>query len=98
MTDTLYPIHGKETVMADTERPRRGRPRPDDSIKRDKRIRALLDSQGPMTRNDIADTLAISRSLAYLALDRLRADKLVKRCLRADGTSVWTTKVTEPCP
>lgn len=84
--------------MADNERPRRGRPRPEDAIKRDRQIKALLDSEGPMTRNAIAETLNISTSLAYLALDRLRGDKVVKRCLRADGSSVWTTAVTEPCP
>jgi predicted ArsR family transcriptional regulator len=75
--------------MADMERPRRGRPRPEESIERDLRIRTLLINEGPKTRNEIADSLGMSKSLAYLALSRLRESGKVKRCLKADGTSVW---------
>jgi predicted ArsR family transcriptional regulator len=84
--------------MTDNESPRRGRPRPADAIERDSRIRALLTESGPQTRNQIASALGISNSLVYLALDRLRRSGEVRRCLREDGTSVWSTKTGEPCP
>lgn len=83
--------------MQDTERPRRGRPRPADAIERDESIRTLLVTYGPKTRNEIADELGITRSLAYSALDRLRRQGEVKRCLQADGNSVWSAQIQEPC-
>lgn len=84
--------------MTDTDRPRRGRPRPADSIERDDRILGFLTEAGPQTRNQIAEMLGVSRSLTYLALDRLRQQGTVKRCLRGDGSSVWSADVKEPCP
>jgi len=79
------------------DRPRRGRPRPQDSIDRDRKILELLTEQGPQTRNDVSDSLRISRSLAYLALARLRGKGQIKCCLR-DGVVVWSTEVENPCP
>jgi predicted ArsR family transcriptional regulator len=84
--------------MPDTDRPRRGRPRPEDAIERDDRIRELLTEYGPQTRNDIADALGITHSLTYLALSRLRDQGGVKRCLQDDGSSVWSVDVSDPCP
>lgn len=84
--------------MTDTDKPRRGRPRPDDAIERDDSIRMLLRTMGPQTRNAVSDALGISRSLAYLALDRLRKSGEVKRCLQKDGNSVWSLDVDGPCP
>lgn len=84
--------------MTEREKAPRGRPRPADAIERDDKILKLLSEQGPQTRNAIADHLGISFSLTYLALDRLRRSRHVKRCLQADGSSVWSTAVDESCP
>jgi DNA-binding IclR family transcriptional regulator len=85
--------------MTTAEEPRRrGRPRPDDSIARDAKILALLDQQGPSTRNEISSRLGVSTSLTYLALSRLRDQGQVKRCLQDDGSSVWSAGVGSPCP
>lgn len=84
--------------MDTDDKPRRGRPRPEDTIKRDQKIVDLLAEDGPLTRNTISDRLGISHTLAYLALDRLRKNNRVKRCLQQDGSSVWSTEVEAPCP
>ncbi len=84
--------------MTDNDKPRRGRPRPAEAIERDERIRGLLDDQGPQTRNQIAEKLTITHSLTYLALDRLRKQGVVKRCLLPDGSTVWSTDTESPCP
>lgn len=84
--------------MVTDEKPRRGRPRPVDSIARDGMILHLLKERGPQTRNEIAAGLELSTSLTYLALTRLRGQGAVKRCLQADGSSVWSTATEEPCP
>jgi DNA-binding IclR family transcriptional regulator len=84
--------------MPDTEeKAPRGRPRPSDTINRDHQILRLLTADGPATRNEISSRLAVSTSLTYLALTRLRDRKLVKRCLQGDGSSVWSAAVEEPC-
>jgi predicted ArsR family transcriptional regulator len=84
--------------MASTDRPRRGRPRPAEAIERDERIKTLLTEEGPQTRNRIAEVLGTTYSLTYLALDRLRQQGAVKRCLLSDGSSVWSTDTESPCP
>jgi ribosomal protein S25 len=78
---------------------KRGRPRPKDVIVRDAGVRKLLEKDGPMTRNQVAERTGLSPSLAYLALTRLKETGQVKRCLDDDsGESVWTTKTDVPCP
>lgn len=84
--------------MADNDKPRRGRPRPAEAIERDSLILGLLREHGPHTRNQVSDKLGITHSLTYLALDRLRKQGEVKRCLLPDGSTVWSTDVSEPCP
>lgn len=77
--------------------PRRGRPRPEETLKRDGQVLRLLERGGPLTRNDLAEALGISPQLVYLALSRLAKNGRVKRCL-VDNESVWTDKVDQPCP
>lgn len=82
-----------------TTRPR-GRPRPKETIERDRRILEHLRANGPMTRNALADALGEERSKTWLALDRLRRDNRVRLCTSAASGSdmLWTTEVTQPCP
>lgn len=77
--------------------PRRGRPRPPETLERDGQVLQLLERMGPLTRNDLAEALGIAPQLAYLALSRLAREGKVKRCL-VDNESVWTDKVDQPCP
>ena len=82
-----------------TKRPR-GRPRPRENVERDDQIEQILQRQGPMTRNALADQMELSHSLTYLALVRLRNQRRVRRCT-PEGTGmddVWTTEVEAPCP
>lgn len=84
--------------MTEKEKAPRGRPRPQDTISRDDKILKLLSESGPKTRNDVSEALDISHSLTYLSLDRLRRNGHVRRCLQDDGSSVWSTATSEPCP
>lgn len=95
-----YSRKSKDTTLwAVQERKRkRGRPRPTENIERDNRIEKILQEKGPMTRNDLADLIRLSYSLTYLALDRLRKQGRVRRCLQDRGLTVWTTEVETPCP
>lgn len=83
--------------MSTPEPTRRGRPRTEDAVARDEQIYNALLSSGPYTRNELADRLALSKSLTYLALKRLQKAGRVKRCLTENGDSVWTVEVDSPC-
>lgn len=50
---------------------RRGRPRPQEVMQRDERVRELLAS-GPKTRNELATALSVDPNTAYLSIFRLR--------------------------
>lgn len=80
------------------DRPRRGRPRPQENIERDEVIFALLKDKGPLARNDVSEQTGLTVSLTYLALDRLRRARRVRRCLKKDGGSVWSVEADNPCP
>lgn len=77
---------------------RKGRPRSPETIERDQQILAILNREGPLTRNDLATRLGISRSLTSIAINRLKDSGHVRRCVGDDGSNVWTTAVEEPCP
>lgn len=73
--------------------------RPPAVAARDESVFTLLKEQGSMTRNQIADTLNLSRSLIYLSLDRLRTSGRAKRCFsEANSYTLWSVEVEEPCP
>jgi DNA-binding IclR family transcriptional regulator len=73
--------------------------RPKPVTDRDKRVLKLLQKQGAMTRNDIAEQLKLSRSLTYLSLDRLRTAGQAKRCFSEESKyTLWTAEVDVPCP
>lgn len=85
--------------MSVTEQKRpRGRPRPPETINRDRRILAYLRQEGPQTRNALAEALGEEKSKVWLALDRLRRDGQVQLCDGAGTDPVWTTEVGAPCP
>jgi DNA-binding Lrp family transcriptional regulator len=84
--------------MDETKPKRRGRPRSQETINRDKAILDLLRSDGPLKRREIADRLSINWSMTYLALERLRNDGKVKPCGGSSRAMVWTLEVDERCP
>lgn len=82
--------------MSTTTAPRRGRPRPPAVIARDEEIHQLL-TAGPRSRNQIAEETGLEKSIAYLALDRLRRAGRIRQCLQ-DSVIVWTINDGTPCP
>lgn len=85
--------------MPEIKRPR-GRPRPQATIERDAAVLAhLRQNEGPLSRNQIAENLGLSKSVAYLSLSRLRAAGQVRTCADTAGSStVWSSEVAAPCP
>ncbi len=80
---------------------RRGRPRPDETIRRDERVLSILRT-GALSRNRLRDKLnetdeTVSASQVWLSLDRLRREGKVKLC-QGIGERVWSCDVDEPCP
>jgi predicted ArsR family transcriptional regulator len=85
--------------MSTENRRPRGRPRPQETIDRDQAILAYLTEHGPTTRNAVAEALGLSKTVAYLSLDRLRREGRTRLCGPAGGPdAVWTTEVDQPCP
>lgn len=82
----------------ETKRPR-GRPRPQSTIDRDAKLLAHLKANGPMSRNQLADSFGLDKTITYLALDRLRRAGQVRTCADTAGPStLWSSNVEEPCP
>jgi DNA-binding Lrp family transcriptional regulator len=80
--------------MTMTAERRRGRPRPAETIERDRRILEMLrDNPDGLTRNQIAEEMGLNTSRAYLALDRLRRDgkatKVSPETSQADKDTLW---------
>lgn len=66
--------------MTAQERPTRGRPRPAETIERDRTILKMLrDNPDGLLRNDIAERMGLNKSRTYLSLDRLRRQGLVAK-------------------
>lgn len=76
--------------------PRRGRPRPAETIERDERIYQLL-AEGSMSRGQLAQEANLTTDLVALALGRLRRDGRVRQCLDG-GVIVWSVADGTPCP
>lgn len=66
---------------------RRGRPRPQATIERDEKVRALLASEGALTRKAIAEKLSWDPKDAYASLWRLRHYEHAVE--KVDGKSEW---------
>lgn len=76
------------------QRPQRGRPRPPETIERDRAVLELLkDNPHGLSRNDIAEAMDLNKSRTYLSLDRLRRDGLAKmvrsETSQADKDALW---------
>lgn len=85
-------------VMADEKRPR-GRPRPKETVERDEAILRYLRQNGPQTNNAIMEHFGLPRMVAWLSLDRLRKQGLVRTCAQQGGPGVlWSADVDRPCP
>lgn len=76
--------------------PRRGRPRPIETIERDERIYQLLAAES-MSRGQLAQETSLTTDLVALALGRLRRDGRVRQCLDG-GVIVWSVADGTPCP
>lgn len=68
------------------ESPRRGRPRPSNTVERDERIYEMLTS--PMSKTALVTASGAKPSEVYLSLWRLTRDGRVERT-RLDGKHVW---------
>lgn len=85
-------------TMTEIKRPR-GRPRPQATIERDEALLAHLKLNGPLSRNQLAESFGLDKTITYLALDRLRRAGLVRTCAETAGPStLWSSDVEEPCP
>lgn len=86
-------------MSTEQKRPR-GRPRPVETIRRDQQIIGLLTVEGPHTRNQIAERMRLSKTITYLALDRLRRNGQVRTCAGSGSSrdTLWTVEVDQPCP
>lgn len=67
---------------------RRGRPRSADTIERDKRVLAALQS-GPRTKEQLVEELQLRPELIYLSLWRLKRDGTVERTSDASTRHAW---------
>lgn len=77
---------------------RRGRPRPQETIVRDRQVvRVLRASPAPLTRAELAARLGVSHSLAYLALRRLQQGGLVRYVNLGHKRHAWEA-VADPHP
>lgn len=76
------------------QRPRRGRPRPEETVRRDETILQLLkDHPDGLSRNDLAELMNLNTSKTWLSLNRLRndglADKVNPEGSQADKDTLW---------
>lgn len=81
------------TVTA-PQRPRRGRPRPAETIERDRNILGLLQANPDgLSRNAIAEEMGLEPVKTWLALDRLRERNMAKKIhpegSKADKDALW---------
>lgn len=56
------------------DKPKRGRPRPPETIERDAMVHQLLLTDGRLTRNMIVEKTGLPESQVYLSLSRLRGE------------------------
>lgn len=98
----MEPTNSRTIIHAPTENgSRRGRPRPLETINRDRRVLEIVRDR-PRTRNQVWDILGneelISESQVWLSLDRLRKDGKVRLCRSKSGELLWTADDGSGCP
>ncbi len=82
----------------------RGRPRPQETVDRDREVLKLL-KRREMTRNEISEALGVAHTITYLSLSRLRANKdaegnpapLVRKLCGTGSSTLWTANVEDRC-
>lgn len=81
--------------MTEPEAPaeKRGRPRPEATIERDKKVLEHLNAVGPQTRKQIAEGLQLEGKEVYLSLYRLNRDGLILR-----NGAAWAAKAADGGP
>lgn len=75
----------------------RGRPRPTETILRDRMVYGLLCDRD-MTNKEISEHLGESMSKVWGSLNRLRNAGKIRICLDRNNYRVWTAKADAPCP
>jgi predicted Rossmann fold nucleotide-binding protein DprA/Smf involved in DNA uptake len=75
--------------------PRRGRPRPAETIERDESIYEIVKA-GARSRGQLAQQTGLTTDLVALALRRLQRAGRVRQCLQ-DGVIVWSIADGTPC-
>lgn len=87
----------EEAAPTEDTAKRKGRPRPEDTIKRDEQVLKLIAESGDngVTRTQLAETLELEGNTVYLSLFRLKQDGTIVRS-RNGGDHVWKTVVAEP--
>lgn len=83
------PSPAEQPAVTDAASRRRGRPRSQETIKRDDEVARVLAERGPLTRADVAAELNLPSSLVYLSLWRLRNDGRVERGSVGDVRHAW---------
>lgn len=85
--------------MNDQVKRPRGRPRPQETIDRDRAVLDILSREGAQTRNELAERLGLPPVKVYLSLTRLRSEGLVRTCTSASpGYTLWSAEADQPCP
>lgn len=82
-----------EDQSVEQEKPRRGRPRSQETLARDEQVLKLLSDGQPRSRRQIADEIGVEeQSIVYLSLYRLRRDGRIQRVSDSNGARfAWTT-------
>jgi hypothetical protein len=86
-----------ERVMQTQATPRRGRPRPAETIERDNHLYTLL-TNGARSRGQLAQETGLTTDLVALALGRLHRAGRTRRCLGENGVIMWSVADGTPCP
>ena len=63
---------------------RRGRPRPQETMERDGKVKDLL-ADGPKTTQQLAESLGVANGIAYLSIYRLKRDGSVVKTQASEG-------------
>lgn len=101
MTDVVEtPAAEAPAATAETSTARRGRPRPDLTISRDKQVLDTITEGAGSTRKEIVDALTaagtpLAPNQVYLSLYRLRKDGKVQR-VRDNSAHRWQRTSAQP--
>lgn len=75
-------------VPGEDGKPRRGRPRAQETIERDDAVRTAL-GEGPLTKDQLVEKLSLKPELVYLSLWRLRKTGQVEKVSTDGSRHLW---------